>query len=68
MELTMFIIFIIAACISHVSAAHRRKVRRARCTRLSHEAVVARGAQIITIEECAARCGRRLYEPRRACR
>ena len=68
MELTMFIIFIIAACISQISATHRRKVRRARCTRLSHEAVIARGAQIITIEECAARCGRRLYEPRRACR
>ncbi|MBQ4047352.1 MAG: hypothetical protein IJC93_03175 [Clostridia bacterium] len=68
MELTMFIIFIIAACISHISTAHRRKVRRDRCTRLSREAVIARGAQIITIEECAARCGRRLYEPRRACR
>ena len=68
MELTMFIIFIITVCISHITASHRHKVRRARCTRLSHEAVVARGAQIITIEECAARCGRSLYEPRRACR
>ena len=68
MELTMFIIFIIAVCISHISATHRRKVRRARCARLSYETAVARGAQIITIEECAARCGRRLYEPKRACR
>ena len=68
MELTLVIFLIIAVCISRICAEHRRKHRRARCARLSQEAAVARGARIISIDECAARCGRRLYEPKRACR
>ncbi|MBR5520157.1 MAG: hypothetical protein IKU55_05515 [Clostridia bacterium] len=68
MELTMFILFILVLCISQTVSNHRRKVRRARCARLSHEAVVARGAQILSIRDYAANRGHELYEPRRACR
>ncbi len=68
MELTLAILLLLAFIASRTGRSRRKKARRARCARLSEETRAARGAQVISIEECAARCGRTLYEKRRMCR
>ena len=68
MELTLAILLIIAFAVSKAGDARRRNRRRARCRRLSEDTAVIRGAQVISIEECAERYGQTLYDQRRACR
>ena len=62
MELTLVILLLLAFIASRTGRNRRKKARRARCARLSEETRAARGAQVISIEECAARCGQTLYE------
>ena len=56
MELNVAIIFMIVFFSVELNGLRRKKRRRERCSRLSADISGLRGAEIISIRECAARC------------
>ena len=56
MELNVAIIFLIVFFTVRLNELRRKKRRRERCSRLSADISGLRGAEIISIRECAARC------------